>query len=62
MSAYFSKRRYKEDFVPVERFEADAPESSVRALLIYDGSRTDAEEVLDLSGNENHGSWQMFEP
>ena len=53
--------RYKEDFVPDERFEFDSG-SSARALLIYDGSQTEGERVLDLSGNDNHSIWQRFDP
>ena len=54
--------RYNEDFTPEEQFIADNFESPVKALLIYDGTRTDGDQVLDVSGNENHGVWQRFDP
>ena len=53
--------RYRESFQPDEEFPPDPPEAAVRAVLIYDGASVDGEQVLDLSGNENHGALQTFE-
>jgi len=49
--------RYHEDFTPDVHFKADDD-----AVLLYDGSKTDGDKVLDLSGHENHGTWQRFTP
>jgi hypothetical protein len=49
--------RYKDDFVPEEKFGRDADDAQVRAVLIYDGSAVAGDRVLDLSGAGNHGTW-----
>lgn len=48
---------YHEDFTPDEHFKAGDD-----AVLIYDGSKMNGDNVLDLSGNDNHGKWQRFDP
>jgi len=54
--------RYDDDFTPEEQFMADGTKSAAKTLLIYEGTQTDGDRVLDLSGNDNHGTWQKFDP
>lgn len=49
--------RYKDDFVPEEKFIRDADDAQVWAVLIYDGLSLEGDRVLDLSGSGNHGAW-----
>jgi hypothetical protein len=44
--------------VPDEEFVNDSEEAPHRAILIYDGSTTDGNRVIDLSGNGNDGMWK----
>jgi len=53
--------RFRENFQPDEEFSQDPPEAAVRAVLIYDGASVEGDQILDLSGNGNHGTWQTFE-
>jgi serine/threonine protein kinase len=52
--------RYNTDFVPDEEFVNDSEEAPHRAILIYDGSTTDGNRVIDLSGNGNDGVWERL--
>jgi len=49
--------RYTEDFTPEEQFQEDAEDAATKAVVIYDGSRTDGDRVIDLSGEGNDGTW-----
>ena len=49
--------RYEANFVPAEQFDADDS-----AILLYTGNKMNGDNVVDLSGNENHGTWQTFKP
>ncbi len=49
--------RFKDDFVPEEKFGPDAEDAQLRAILIYDGSAVEGDRVIDLSRAGNHGTW-----
>jgi eukaryotic-like serine/threonine-protein kinase len=50
--------RYSDDFQPEQSITGDPDGFSARAVLIYDGSRTEGDRVIDLSGNGNDGRWE----
>jgi len=52
--------RYSDDFTPEEHFDRDADDAANKAVLIYDGSRTDGDRVFDLSGEGNDGTWDQL--
>lgn len=45
--------RYRDDFNPVESFNADDT-----SLVIYDAKSVEGNRVIDLSGKGNHGFWR----
>ena len=47
-----SGERFTQEFLPDQNLVDDST-----ALLIYDESSFDGDEIEDLSGNENHGKW-----
>lgn len=47
--------RYTTEFTPEVRFEKDLPGSPTPAVLIYDAAMTKPRQVVDLSGENNHG-------
>ena len=46
--------RFKDEFIPDEDFNAGDKSD---ALLIYDESSFSGDQIVDLSGNGNHGKW-----
>lgn len=49
--------RYLKDFEPESLFKPDAADAPHRAVLIFDGSKVERDRVIDLSGEENDGTW-----
>jgi serine/threonine-protein kinase len=47
--------RYSADFEPESSFSPDSTDVPHRAVLIYDGSKVEGEQVIDLSGGGNDG-------
>ena len=50
--------RYSGDFEPESSFSPDDADAPHRAVLIYDGSKVEADQVIDLSGGGNDGRWE----
>ena len=54
--------RYESDFTPDEQCIKDADDAPAKAVLIYDGSTVEGDRVIDLSGEDNHGTWERLMP
>jgi len=50
-----SGERYSDDYEPESSFSPDTANAPHRGVLIYDGSKVEADRVIDLSGGGNDG-------